>query len=138
MAHSRASRLPAWVKRLSALLAVFVLLGQSLLGGNQLCALMASVATDDCCAGEAAQAVEAAPVGALLGAMDHPHDANGDCSCPFECATGCCSPTRAIVSEVAVLASAVAVSGKLALTEAEQAPASAEPRGILHVPKLAA
>lgn len=137
MAYSRASRLPAWLKRLSALLAAFVLVSQSLVGSNQLCVIMASVETG-CCAGEAAEAVEAEPVAALLVGLDHPHDANGDCSCPFECATGCCSPTRAIVSEVAVLAGAVAVSGKLALTEAEQAPASAEPRGILHVPKLAA
>lgn len=137
MLHLPAPRLPTWIKRLAALLAVFVLLSQSVASAGQHCALLAALHVE-CCADEADSTAPTEHGHGAKDAAEHPHDANGNCSCPFECAPGCCSPTRAVMAEVCVFVAAIAASGKLALTEAERTPISADPRGILHVPKLAA
>lgn len=132
----------AWRARLLALLATCVLVGQSLLGSFQFCAIVEALASDCCpapCAGEAAAAAHEgqSDLGALV-VIRAAHAADDACPCPFECALGCCAPARAVVEHAVALGHAVAVSGRLAPGEVEQAPASPDRRGILHVPKLAA
>lgn len=125
-----------------ALLAAFVLVGQSLLGGVQLCALVEALGADCCetpCADETSRAdVSEETTGPSVAALEATHGSDGDCTCPFDCALGCCSPNRAVASQVALLERALGESERLGLVEVEQAPPSPDARGILHVPKRAA
>ena len=125
-----------------ALLAAFVLVGQSLLGGVQLCALVGALGADCCetpCADEATHAdASEETTGPSVAALEATHGVGGDCTCPFDCALGCCSPNRAVVPRVALLDRPLGESERLGLSEIEQAPPAPDGRGILRVPKRAA
>ncbi|HEX2877147.1 MAG TPA: hypothetical protein VHP33_38115 [Polyangiaceae bacterium] len=139
---TRSPRPPAALARFIALLAALVLVGQSLLGNVQLCALVGAFSSDCCeapCADESEHtAAEALNAGPSVAALEAKHGSDGDCSCPFDCALGCCSPNRALVPQVALLDRPLGESERLGLTEIEQAPPAPDGRGILHVPKRAA
>lgn len=132
----------AWLARLVALLGAFVLVGQSLLGSVQVCALVEAFGSDCCevpCAnegGHVASAQESA--GPSVAALEAAHSSEGDCSCPFDCTLGCCSPNRAVVAQVTRLDCPIGEGERLGLAEVAQAPPSPDGRGILHVPIRAA
>mgnify|MGYP001553533059 CR=1 FL=1 len=112
------------------------------MGSVPLCAVVGALGSDCCqtpCADDAQDAASDDP-GDLSSAVvvEAAHGTDSDCSCPFECAFGCCSPTRAVVEQAVTLDHAMAAGERLALSEVEQTPPSPEARGILHVPKLAA
>lgn len=121
-----------------AFLAAFVLVGESLFGGVQLCALAGLVVSDCCespCADEGDQASAADAEGASIVAVQSPHDAGGSCSCPFDCAFGCCSAKRVTLVPLALLNHTLVESEQLDFPHVEEAPPSPDARGILHVPK---
>lgn len=115
---------------------------QSTLGVGKACALLGALGDACCqspCAGEGENA-ESATQGEHSPeiALEADPGAAGGCPCPFDCALGCCSPNRAIVSDVVALDLGIVQSARLPLADVERMPPSPEARGILHVPKLAA
>jgi hypothetical protein len=110
--------------------------GQALLGSIQLCGLTAAFGTG-CCAAPEAAADAAAQRDSALQTEAAPEAAQGmdeDCSCPFDCALGCCCPARALAPRVVALESARGESEQLDPVAVHESPPSPDARGILHVP----
>ena len=138
----RLQRPPAWLARLVALLVACVLVGQSLLGSVELCALTAAF-DSECCESPCADggphaSAEESWAEQTATVLEATHGTDGDCSCPFDCALGCCSPNRALAHEAVALEHPLGESEQLALAGVDHAPPSPDARGILHVPKRAA
>ncbi|RYZ06259.1 MAG: hypothetical protein EOO73_16460 [Myxococcales bacterium] len=137
----RPQRLPAGLARLAALLVACILVGQSLLGGVQLCAFTGAFGSECCAPVRASEAPSAAAGSSLDSSASAPQGnqaADPDCPCPFDCGLGCCAPSRALAPRALALDCAVGESKQLELPGREPSPPSPDARGILHVPKLAA